>query len=97
MTPVSGDSRARIHARARDIEVIKLGEQDLLPRFRTPPQAKRNTIRRGAEYHLSYSPIGDQIMLATSATRSTDFETPDHARYALKLTRRVASRLARAA
>jgi predicted ribonuclease YlaK len=31
---VTGDSGMRINARARDIEVIKLGEEDLLPRFR---------------------------------------------------------------
>jgi rRNA-processing protein FCF1 len=36
---VTGDSGVRINARARGIDVIKLGEQDLLPRFRTPEQA----------------------------------------------------------
>jgi rRNA-processing protein FCF1 len=35
---VTGDSGVRINARAHRIEVIKLGEQDLLPRFRTPQQ-----------------------------------------------------------
>jgi rRNA-processing protein FCF1 len=37
---VTGDSGVRINARARGIEVIKLGEEDLLPRFRTPQQPK---------------------------------------------------------
>ena len=38
VTLVTGDSGVRINARARGIEVIKLGEEDLLPRFRTPQQ-----------------------------------------------------------
>lgn len=38
VTLVTGDSGVRINARARDIEVVKLGERDLLPRLRTPPQ-----------------------------------------------------------
>jgi hypothetical protein len=36
VTLVTGDSGVRINARARDIEVTKLGEEDLLPRFRAP-------------------------------------------------------------
>lgn len=39
VTLVTGDSGVRINARARGIEVIKLGEEDLLPRFRTSEQA----------------------------------------------------------
>jgi rRNA-processing protein FCF1 len=35
---VTGDSGVRINARARGIEVIKLGEDDLLPRFRSSQQ-----------------------------------------------------------
>jgi hypothetical protein len=35
---VTGDSGVRINARAGDIEVIKLGEDDLLPRFRSSQQ-----------------------------------------------------------
>ena len=38
VTLVTGDSGVRINARARGIEVIKLGEQDLLARFRAPQQ-----------------------------------------------------------
>lgn len=38
VTLVTGDSGVRINARARGIDVIKLGEQDLLPRLRTPEQ-----------------------------------------------------------
>ena len=38
VTLVTGDSGVRINARARGIEVIKLGERDQLPRFRTPQQ-----------------------------------------------------------
>lgn len=45
VTLVTGDSGVRINARARDIEVVKLGEQDLLPRLRTPPAARSDTIR----------------------------------------------------
>ena len=40
VTLVTGDSGVRINARARFVEVIKLGEEDLLPRFRTPQQPK---------------------------------------------------------
>jgi rRNA-processing protein FCF1 len=39
VTLVTGDSGVRINARARGIEVIKLSEEDLLPRFRTLQQA----------------------------------------------------------
>jgi rRNA-processing protein FCF1 len=35
---VTGDSGVRINARARGVEVIKLREDDLLPRFRSPQQ-----------------------------------------------------------
>lgn len=35
---VTGDSGVRINARARGIEVIKLGDDDLLPRFRSAQQ-----------------------------------------------------------
>ncbi len=38
VTLVTGDSGVRINARARGIEVVKLGERDLLPRLRTPQQ-----------------------------------------------------------
>lgn len=38
VTLVTGDSGVRINARARGIEVVKLGEEDLLPRLRTPPE-----------------------------------------------------------
>jgi rRNA-processing protein FCF1 len=47
VTLLTGDSGARINARARGIEVIKLGEQDLLPRFRTPEHA--NATQSAAE------------------------------------------------
>ena len=36
VTLVTGASGVRINARARDIAVFKLGEEDLLPRFRSP-------------------------------------------------------------
>ncbi len=39
VTLVTGDSGVRIDARARGIDVIKLGEEDLLPRLRTPQQS----------------------------------------------------------
>jgi hypothetical protein len=35
---ITGDSGVRINARSRGIEVIKLGEEDLLPRFHSPEQ-----------------------------------------------------------
>jgi rRNA-processing protein FCF1 len=38
VTLVTGDSGVRINARARGIEVVKLGDEDLLPRFRAPQQ-----------------------------------------------------------
>ena len=38
VTLMTGDSGVRINARARGIEVIKLGEKDLLPRFHAPQQ-----------------------------------------------------------
>jgi rRNA-processing protein FCF1 len=38
VTLVTGDSGVRINARARGIDVIKLGEEDLLPRLRVPQQ-----------------------------------------------------------
>jgi hypothetical protein len=36
LPPGSGDSGVRINARARGIVVVKLGDDDLLPRLRTP-------------------------------------------------------------
>jgi rRNA-processing protein FCF1 len=47
VTLVTGDSGVRINARTRGIEVIKLGEEDLLPRFRTPQQP--DATRSGEE------------------------------------------------
>jgi rRNA-processing protein FCF1 len=47
VTLVTGDTGVRINARARGIEVIKLGEEDLLPRFRTPQQS--NTTQSDEE------------------------------------------------
>ena len=46
-TLVTGDSGVRINARARGIEVVKLTEVDLLPKFQTSQQAE--TTQSGAE------------------------------------------------
>jgi hypothetical protein len=40
VTLVTGDSGVRINARARGLEVLKLGEEDLLPKFTAPPRTQ---------------------------------------------------------